>query len=681
MRIGIRFPMLQGIAIVGILAQFACGGSGEKQASTQGPVPEATIAVAITPGTTELVAGLGQSFTATVSGATDTTVTWAVDDIQGGNATVGTLAGTGNTVTYTAPAEEGSHVLTATSVVQSSKRGSTTVHIRRPQINIGLTPGASSLSVGGSLSFTATVSGSTNTAVTWTVDGVTNGNTSVGTISGTGNTITYRAPATAGTRILSARSTADSTKSASSTLTVQAVPIPPPASVSVAVTPTSTSLAIGSTSAFTAAVSGSTNTAVTWAVDGVVNGNATVGTLSGTGNTVTYTAPASAGSHILTATSAADSSKSASASVTIQGSCIPTPRTSWVVDVKTYGAKGNGVADDTSAIQAALNAVGGTGGTLLIPDGTYMVNTTLNNGQGLQVPSDMTLRLASLAVLKAIPNASQGYSILYLPRVTNVNIIGGTLEGERSAHTGTGGESGMGIFVASSQNVVIEGVTARECWGDGFYIGGSIGSKNITLCHVVADHNRRQGLSVVYADGVLVRNSIFQNTKGTDPEAGIDIEPNAGETVNNMQILNCTLTSNAGGGILSGPGAADIGIAFATNVVIDGNTFIGNGSDTSSAYRGGIGVSSSGGYRITNNTVQDSVGWGIQLRNYAHNSVVSGNRVTGSGGDGIFVGEPCTGFTLTNNTVTGNAGYGIYQASGIQGTVSGNTVSGNGKTP
>jgi polygalacturonase len=38
------------------------------------------------------------------------------------------------------------------------------------------------------------------------------------------------------------------------------------------------------------------------------------------------------------------------------------------------GRKGDGETDDTAAIQAAIDEVGGTGGTVLVPKGTYMVD-------------------------------------------------------------------------------------------------------------------------------------------------------------------------------------------------------------------------------------------------------------------------------------------------------------------
>ena len=76
--------------------------------------------------------------------------------------------------------------------------------------------------------------------------------------------------------------------------------------------------------------------------------------------------------------------------------CAPPPVSDAVVNVKDKGAAADGHTDDTAAIQAAIDAVAGTGGTVLVPDGVYMVDAVENN---LKLKSDMTLKLASGAVL------------------------------------------------------------------------------------------------------------------------------------------------------------------------------------------------------------------------------------------------------------------------------------------
>ena len=163
---------------------------------------------------------------------------------------------------------------------------------------MSISPVSAALLTGATQQFTATVTGSTNTAVTWSATG--------GTVSSNG---LYTAPATAGTYSVTATSQADTTKSASATVTVTTPPV-----VAVSISPVSAALLTGATQQFTATVTGSTNTAVTW--------SATGGTVSSIG---LYTAPATAGTYSVTATSQADPTKSATASVTVTSSSVGSP--------------------------------------------------------------------------------------------------------------------------------------------------------------------------------------------------------------------------------------------------------------------------------------------------------------------------------------------------------------------
>ena len=84
------------------------------------------------------------------------------------------------------------------------------------------------------------------------------------------------------------------------------------AQVTVSVRPRTAGLTFTQTQQFTKTVSGTTNTAVRWSVDGITGGNSTVGTISSAG---LYTPPHSMGTHTVRATSLANTTKSATAKV------------------------------------------------------------------------------------------------------------------------------------------------------------------------------------------------------------------------------------------------------------------------------------------------------------------------------------------------------------------------------
>lgn len=113
---------------------------------------------------------------------------------------------------------------------------------------------------------------------------------------------------------------------------------PAPATpVVVSVTPATASLNAGGTQVFTATVTNTSNTAVTWKVSTVAGGNSSVGTITSSG---VYTAPAVVSSTLIvtvTAISAADGSRSGSAQLTI----VPTPGSSAVSNANTNGASGS----------------------------------------------------------------------------------------------------------------------------------------------------------------------------------------------------------------------------------------------------------------------------------------------------------------------------------------------------
>lgn len=179
-----------------------------------------TVSISINPTSATVNTGSTQQFTATVSGTNNTAVTWQVNNVTGGNSTMGTISSSG---LYTAPAvvPAGPVTVTVISQADSTKQASATVGVNTPPpvVAISISPTSASLATGATQQFTATVTGSANTAVNWQVNNVTGGDPSNGTISASG---LYTAPASipSGGVTVTAVSQADNTKKASAIISI-----------------------------------------------------------------------------------------------------------------------------------------------------------------------------------------------------------------------------------------------------------------------------------------------------------------------------------------------------------------------------------------------------------------------------------------------------------------------------
>ncbi len=100
-----------GLALLSLVL-VACGGDDNKKKN---------VTVSVTPATATVKVGMTQSFAATVAGTKNTSVTWSVDQANGG-----TITATG---VYTAPNTPGTYNVTATSVSDNTKKASATVTV------------------------------------------------------------------------------------------------------------------------------------------------------------------------------------------------------------------------------------------------------------------------------------------------------------------------------------------------------------------------------------------------------------------------------------------------------------------------------------------------------------------------------------------------------------------------
>lgn len=178
-------------------------------------------------------------------------------------------------------------------------------------VAVTISPTTASIAGGATQQFTATVTPSTNTAVTWQVNGENGGDAIIGTVSTAG---LYTAPTvlpSTTTVAVTAISQADTTKTASATVTLTAP------TVTISISPTSATVGAGGSVQFTPTVTSTdNNTAVSWSVNGCAV-SATCGSVSSTG---LYTAPLSPPkeSITVTATSKSNATFTASAPITVQ---------------------------------------------------------------------------------------------------------------------------------------------------------------------------------------------------------------------------------------------------------------------------------------------------------------------------------------------------------------------------
>src|SRR5437588_161844 len=525
-------------------------------------------------------------------------------------------------------------------------------------VNVPISPAAATVAVGGTQPFTLFRSNTSNTAVTWQVNGMTGGNATVGTISSSG---LYTAPGVVpnpATVTVTAVSQADATKSASAQVTITAA-----TTVSVTISPTAATVAVGGTQPFTAMVQNTSNTAVTWQVNGMTGGNATVGTISSSG---LYTAPGvvpNPATVTVTAVSQADATKSASAQVTI------TPATGMAFYVSTTGSDSNPgtLSSPWRTIQHAANSVQ-AGDTVYVRGGVYNESANISVSGSLIAGS---IRFQSYPGETAIvdgtglvPPTSSPQGLINITNQSYISIQGFEI---RNYQTSSASAIPAGIWVSGSgsniqilNNVIHNIVTTSEASGNAFGIAvyGTAAPASLDSITISGNqvYNLKTGQSEsVNVDGnvtnfVITNNSIHDNDnigidvigfEGVSPDPSFDYARNgtvAGNTVYNISAIN-----NPGEG--NQYDANGIYVDGGSQVVIEHNLIhhVDIGIEMASEHQGHV----TSFVIVRNNLVYSANSIGITIGGYASN--VGGT-------------DHCT---IVNNTLfqndTKNTGSGEFQ--------------------
>jgi len=372
------------------------------------------ITLNLTPNPASVELGATQTFQTAVtsSGHPDTSRRWSLSG-PACTSGCGTVDASGK---YTAPQilpSPASVTLTAQSVADPSKQVSVVASITS-SFSLQLSA-PSSVPVGGTATIVATLTpipgSNPSPALSWALSGPGCSGNSCGTLtvvttqSTSANSVAdsakYTAPATApspNTVTVTVTSQADPSKKAQATLAIQP-------GVSVNVSPSTATLAANHRVTLSAQVNGTTNTSVIWSVNGIAGGNTTFGQICSVGSNpcqtmtsattlqVEFLAPGAIPSPnpvSASAVSAADSTKSASAQITVINHVLvsvqPGSVTLAALAVQGFTASVLGTSNQNVVwqVQGAACSTAGVCGTIT-PSGTYTAPSAAPSPDAIQV--------------------------------------------------------------------------------------------------------------------------------------------------------------------------------------------------------------------------------------------------------------------------------------------------------
>jgi sugar lactone lactonase YvrE len=375
--------------------------SANATATTAATVTPQTVSVgAISPAAPTIVPSGTASFSSTVTGGYAATVTWSV--AAGTNTDAGTIdASTG---AYTAPASVGTVVVTATSVDDPTQSASTTATIA-----------AAVPDPTGTLTASTITPAWGDTTVTITPN-FTNGTATVGTTVGgseiSGNATTGAAIAVQHSGFVAAQTYYLRVTNSVNVYHDDQVTITPTAVSLTALSPATPTIAAGGSTTFSTTASGGYKGTVTWSA--AVGSNAGAGSITSGG---VYTAPTTAGTVVITATSDDDATKTVSTTATV----VAAPAiTSFTITQDTF------TSGSTGAVAHATFA-GGTG--LITGGGIASEGLEISSGGSVTItPTPTSTRTYTLTVHSTALGSSDA-TLTATALVGKLSILGGVPSG------------------------------------------------------------------------------------------------------------------------------------------------------------------------------------------------------------------------------------------------------------
>lgn len=303
-------------------------------------------------------------------------------------------------------------------------------------------------------------------------------------------------------------------------------------------------------------------------------------------------------------------------------------------NIRDYGAVGNGVADDTAAVQAAVNAAALVEGTVLVPAGKYFIgsSTTFANPSGegtfpryaIAIPNGVSILARKGAIFTERIDYNNRRVMIYI-KGSDVNITGLTIRNDYDQAGGSRPTSipiGAGDAFDPDLAQDIENVTIRDCT----FLRSWYNTK--FSFHQTGGTRKARNIRIIDCRGT---HETVPPTTGGLSSGGYNFRSNMPSRISDVQVRGCADDNSSV--------SAAIGIYGVQNFVVTGNILNGSQID-------GAGIQTENGSDhgvIANNVltnhynhiwVDDSTNIVIEnnvMRNTTANSSFKGVRVTKQG--------------------------------------------------
>lgn len=327
-----------------------------------------------------------------------------------------------------------------------------------------------------------------------------------------------------------------------------------------------------------------------------------------------------------------------------------------IFNVQNFGAKGDGITDDTAAIQSAIDAAAAAGGgQVYMPTGTYIVS-------GGEEPSDGCLMLKSNVYLYGDGMGATTVKVAdgsdtkitgvirsaYGEETHDFGVSNLTIDGNRDHTTGKIDGWFNGYIPGQAgydSNVTLDSVEIKDCSGYGFDPHEQ--TVNMVIKNSVSHGN---GLDGFVAD--FLSDSTFENNVAYDNDRhGFNVVT----STHDFTLTNNVAYNNGGNGIVVQRGSEDI--PSPSNITITGGEVYGNGAE-------GVLIKMSSEVTVSGVEIHDNASAGIRIYGSNHVEIIDNTLSNNSLGNPVpeiiiqsyndTLGVSGKYFNGSDNTIQGN---------------------------